>query len=170
MEHSQDEIAFSALCDRQNYLIDSLETEIRADRHTQQLLKQFHRWLLESKSLEPLTAGLLAGGADYFLRDFLIGAQRRNIFEARAEQLRQFGGNWYIISNLEPNLAELAPMLDGAAHFYHYCAEKNLYPVEEAEQMATLAADRAYYQSRIDSFHQLEGNGYKTWDQECPQR
>lgn len=158
----------AALSDVRNYDIDSLESEISADQYAKLLLKQFHHWLLEKEQKEPLLAGQLAAGADYFLREFLIGARRQNIFTAGPEQLRQFGGNWYIISNLEPNMGELQPMLDGAALFYTYCCSLDCVTHKVAAQLMTVAAESSYFESRINSFHQLEDNGYQAWDQACP--
>ncbi len=162
-----EEIPFSVLVGAQNYNIDSLETEIRADRYCTQLLKYFHRWLLDKQQREALEAGRLAAGADYFLREFLIGARRQNIFSATAEQLRQFGGNWYIISNLEPNSAELEPMLLGSALFYNYCAEQNLFSTEDAKAIDSIAQQNTFFSDRIEGFHQLEEDGYSAWDQAC---
>lgn len=170
MAQSTDNIPFSTLINPQNYTIDSLDSEIQADRGCTQLLKYFHRWLLNEQQLEELTAGRLAAGADYFLREFLIGARRQNIFSATAEQLRQFGGNWYIISNLEPNNAELEPMLRGTALFYDYCAKQDLIDTEVAKQIAATAQQAAFFSERIEDFHQLQDDGYSAWDQACSLR
>lgn len=168
MSQNTGELPFSTLVNISDYNIDSLESEIRADRYCSQLLKHFHQWLLNDKKYEALEAGKLAAGADYFLREFLVGARRQNIFNATAEQLRQFGGNWYIISNLEPNIPELKPMLLGAADFYAYAAEQKLVNIETADAFATVAQETGYFQTRIDEFYQLVDDGYKAWDQACP--
>ncbi len=167
---NSEEIPFSALIDEQNYNISSLESEIRADRYSALLLKHFHRWLLDEQHYEALEAGRLAAGADYFLREFLVGARRQNIFSATAEQLRQFGGNWYIINNLEPNIAELEPMLLGAARFYAYTIEQNLTHSETATAFCTAAEQLDFYRQRIETFNQLVDDGYSAWDQACPLR
>ena len=167
MVQNIEEIPFSELVSARNYHIDSLESEIRADRYCTQLLKCFHRWLLDKQRREALEAGQLAAGADYFLREFLIGARRQNIFSATAEQLRQFGGNWYIISNLEPNSAELEPMLQGSALFYNYCVEQDLFSAEEAKAIAGIAQQDTFFSVRIEGFYQLEDDGYSAWDQAC---
>jgi len=168
MNTSGQEVTFIALCDSKNYDIASLEDEIRADQHTRLLLKKFHLWLLETRGKEPLEAGYLAAGADYFLREFLIGAKRLNIFDGNGQYLRHFGGNWYIINNLEPNLAELSPMLTGAALFYSYCAEQRIYPPDKAAELSLVAKDTQFFKERIASFHQIEGDGYQSWDRDCP--
>ncbi len=158
---------FSELINSQNYNIDSLETEIRADQHCTQLLKYFHRWLLDEHQFAALEAGQLAAGVDYFLREFLIGAKRLNIFSATADQLRQFGGNWYIISNLEPNTVELDPMLHGTALFYSYLEGLNLFKKIDVKAIDEVAQNGTYFIGRIEDFHQLKDNGYSAWDQAC---
>jgi len=167
MSQNIEETPLAELVAHENYDIDSLETEIRADRYCKQLLKHFHRWLLEQQRRQALDAGRLAAGADYFLRDFLIGARRQNIFNATSEHLRQFGGNWYIVNNLEPNSAELEPMLLGAALFYAYCAEQNLFSAEVAKEIETIARQSAFFSDRIEGFHQLQDDGYSAWNQAC---
>jgi hypothetical protein len=161
-------ITFTELTRVQNYHIDSLEDEIRADRCCKQLLKTFHRWLLDDRKFEELEAGRLAAGADYFLCDFMIGARRQNIYLVSAEQVRQFGGNWYIISNLEPNLAELKPMLRGVSLFYAYAEELNLINAETAAEIARTSTRDDFFQQRIEEFHQLQDDGYRDWNQACP--
>lgn len=168
MATTDDALDFATLCDEQNYDIDSLETEIRAEQHAKQLLKKFHRWLLEKEQRDALNAGQLAAGADYFLCEFLIGARRQNIFITGAEQIRQFGGNWYIIRNLEPNLKELQPMLEGTALFFRFCAELKTFSTDEAERIATTVSDTTYFAERIETFHRLEDDAYKGWDRDCP--
>lgn len=165
---TQDTIPLSELSNRQNYDMNSLEDEIRADRHCAQLLKQFHQYLLKELHTAPLEAGALAAGADYFLREFIIGERRENIFEIPAVRLRQFGGNWYIIRNLEPNLEELTDMLQGAAAFYRYCSQQTLVTAKLAEDIALEASRFEFFSTRIENFHQISGDGYKEWDQQCP--
>ena len=59
----------------------------------------------------------LANSADYFIRDFVVSIKQRNIFEERPGLVRQFAGNWYIVSNLEPNITELSEHLEGISRF-----------------------------------------------------
>jgi hypothetical protein len=165
-----EEIPFARLIDPQNYNCSSLNEEIRADQHCSQLLKQFHCWLNEVRQEQALDAGQWAAGADYFLREFLIGARRLNIFSATAEQLRQFGGNWYITNNLEPNISELEPMLIGTALFYQYLTEQGVYTAQAATLFTAEAKALDFYKQRIESFHQLVDNGYRDWDLSCPVR
>ena len=153
---------------RGNYDTGTLEDELRVNRLCKQLLKQFHRHLLDVLQLDPLEAGEQAAGADYFLLDFMIDNQRANIFAGSAQYLRKFAGNWYIVNNLEPNSDELQVMLAGTANFYRYCAELTLINLESAEQIAATCRQIDYYQQRIEVFLDISGDGYIAWDQECP--
>ena len=158
----------SLLHDKNNYQIIDLDSEIRADRFCADLLKVFHQQLLKVRQLEPLEAGSQAAGADYFLREFMIGKCRKNIFAVTAQDIRQFAGNWYIVSNLEPNLAELQTMLAGADSFSQYCAGHKLVTPDTAEQISAACSQLDYFQQRIDDFHNISGDGFSTWDKECP--
>ena len=153
---------------RENYTIGSLDDELRITRLCKQLLKDFHQYLLQVRELDPLEAGSQAAGADYFLLDFMIDNQRMNIFDGSEIHLKKFAANWYIISNLEPNIDELRGMLTGTANFYRYLAELNLTKPETAERIAAASRQIDYYQQRIDSFLDISGDGYSAWERECP--
>ena len=153
---------------RENYNVGSLEDELRINQLCKQLLREFHQHLLHKLKLEPLDAGSPAAGADYFLLDFMIDNQRANIFDGSESDLKKFAANWYIISNLEPNIDELQVMLKGTANFYRYCATLQLVPTKTAEQIDAASQQVAYYQQRIDSFLDITGDGYITWNRECP--
>jgi hypothetical protein len=157
-----------ALQDRAGYAIATLEDEIRADRQCAALLKQFHQYLLRELRTEPLEAGALAAGADYFLREFIIGDRRENILEIPAVRIRQFGGHWYIVRNLEPNREELDDMLQGTAAFYRYCAARNLIAETAAEAIAAECGRLDDYIRRIEAFHAISGGGFKNWRNSCP--
>ncbi|PLX89507.1 MAG: hypothetical protein C0619_11070 [Desulfuromonas sp.] len=166
--NKEDHIRLAELHDHQNYSVTSLEEEIRAERHCAELLKHFHQYLLEELHTDPLDAGALAAGADYFLREFIIGDRRENIFEISALRVRQFGSNWYVIRNLEPNLAELTDMVQGAAAFYSYCATQGLIDATTAEQISRETSQLEDFNRRIEEFHQISGDGFKDWDRQCP--
>lgn len=164
----QQPIPIEALHSKENYDISSLEDEIRADRHCAALLKNFHRYLLDELQAEPLEAGALAAGADYFLREFIIGDRRENILDVTGRRIRQFGGNWYIIRNLEPNMEELLDMIEGADAFYRYCSTLKLVTAEIAEEVSRECARLDDFARRIEEFHAISGDGFKVWDQDCP--
>lgn len=151
-----------------NYDISDLATEIKVDQLCSMLLKDFHQHLLAELKLAPLDAGALAAGADYFLREFLIGGRQENIFNCTPERIRQFGGHWYIIRNLEPNMAELTTMLSGTAGFYQYCADKKLTEAGNAEAIRQSCSELDYYRQRIEDFHAISGDGFAAWEQACP--
>lgn len=153
---------------RENYTVGSLDDELRINRLCKLLLKDFHQYLLQVRDLDPLDAGSQAAGADYFLLDFMIDHQRMNIFDGSEIQLKKFAANWYIISNLEPNIDELRVMLAGTANFYRYLAELNLARPETAELIAAASRQIDYYQQRIESFLDISGDGYSAWERECP--
>ena len=154
--------------DQKNYVIESLDDEIRADQTSKVLLKQFHQYLLKTKEISPLAAGSMASGADFYLRDYMIDNRRTNIFEISPELIKSFAGNWYIISSLEPNMVELESILIGIDNFYGFCAEKKIISSATAEQASQACSCYEYYQQRIDSFHEITGGGFTTWNKACP--
>jgi len=158
----------AALLQKGNYAITTLTEEIRADQHCAALLRQFHRHLLEEQQLPPLDAGALAAGADYFLREFIIGSRRENILEIPAERIRQFAGNWYIIRNLEPNLEELTDMLRGTAAFYRYGVGLNLVAAHSAGEISAECDKLGDFARRIEEFHAIRNDGFRAWDRACP--
>ncbi|WP_303720929.1 hypothetical protein [Malonomonas rubra] len=168
MNISDEQIELKTLHNKSNYRIDDLDSEIRVDRLCSALLKKFHQHLLRQLQFDPLNAGSQAAGADYFLREFMIGKRRQNIFDATAAQIKQFAGNWYIISNLEPNMEELGVMLQGTASFYRYCADNNLVQPETADEIVETCQQTDFFQQRIEDFHAISGNGYTDWDRACP--
>ena len=154
--------------DQDNFSIADLDDEIRVDQLCQKLLKKFHRYLLDRSDITPLEAGSLAGGADYFLRDYVLDSLRRNIFTIGARQVRGFAGSWYIHRTLEPNIKELEAILNGVAAFYRYGALNDWLDSSVAEQIATVCADLDFFRGRIDSFHALQGDDYPNWCEQCP--
>ena len=153
---------------RHIYVIENLEDEIRADRNCKELLQLFHSDLLNNKRVEPLEAGSMASGADYYLRDFMIDNRRTNIFEITPELVLSFAGNWYIISTIEPNMAELESILNGVSHFYRFCAEQELVNPGIAEEVSLTCTRIDYYQQRIDTFNDIAGDGFIAWNSTCP--
>jgi len=168
MKVTDEQQELSTLHNQDNYYINDLESEIAVDQLCKALLKRFHHHLLQERHLEPLESGSQAAGADYFLREFMIGKLQKNIFHATADDIRKFAGHWYIISNLEPNMGELSSMLTGAASFYRYCAEHKLTPVNTAEEITNTCQRSDYFRQRIEDFHNNTGDGYSAWEQACP--
>ena len=150
------------------FVIENLEGEIRADRLCHELLRRFARDLTTGGQFAPAAAGALAHGADYFLREFVIGERRENILTLQPRRVRQFAGNWYIVRNLEPNLKELQTVLEGVVTFYHYLAEQGLVDPVLAAAVREQAADTAYFAARIEAFWEIVDDGFSRWDQDCP--
>ena len=150
------------------FAISSLTEEIRADRLCHELLRRFAEDLTTGGQFAPAAAGALAHGADYFLREFVIGERRENIYRLNPKRVRQFAGNWYIVRNLEPNLPELLALLEGVTVFYHYLAEHGLAPPALAAAVGEQAADSEYFNARIEAFWAIEGDGFDRWDRDCP--
>ncbi len=156
------------LFNQQEYAIETLEDEIRVDQSCKLLLLEYHQYLLKNMEIAPLVAGSMASGADYYLRDFMIDNRRTNIFHISPELIQSFAGNWYIINTLEPNMVELERILIGTSHFYNYCVKKNLVTSATAEKVERACSQLCYYQQRIESFHNLSGDGFTAWDKSCP--
>jgi hypothetical protein len=139
------------------------QDEARVDRLCVELLKQFHRNLLDEQQCEPLEAGSLARGADYFLREFIIGDRQENIFNIAPKRVRQFAGNWYIIKNMEPNMEELTDLLFGIDAFYSWCSDTGLYDNQRQTEIRELSRAFDSYKERIESFWEITDN-YNEWD------
>lgn len=148
--------------------IGSLDDEIRVDHLCEQLLRAFCKELIETEKQLPEMAGAHARGADYLLREFIIGDRRENLLRINPQRIRQFAGNWYIRKTMEPNCKELQAILQGAAQLYRMLASFGLYPQGQADQIAVLSQDLDYYQQRIDDFWQIEQDGFHAWNAACP--
>ncbi len=151
-----------------NFFMNDLNEEIRVDQLCQSLLKNFHQSLLGRDDCTSLEAGSMAGGADYFLRDYVIDTLRANIFHITARQVRGFAGNWYIHRTLEPNMKELEAILKGVKAFYNYCVENGWIATATGRDIAEICVDLDYFHRRIDSFHALKGDDYLNWCEQCP--
>lgn len=151
-----------------DFTISNLNDEIRVDSLCQKMLRNFHHHLLNSGEITATEAGSMAGGADYFLRDFVIDSLRCNIFEITARQVRGFAGNWYIHRTLEPNMKELEAILSGIAAFYRYCGRKGWIDAGVSDDIAATCSEHDYFHRRIESFHLLKGDDYPGWCEECP--
>lgn len=145
------------------FRIVNLDDEIRVDRLCTRLLKSLYAELSGTCGLAPETAGRRCHGADYFLRDFIVADRRQNLLQVTGRQVRQFAAHWYIVKNLEPNMAELGLILDGIAALYRFLAAQGLVAADQAEGIAEACRERAYYQLRIDDFWAIEGSGFLDW-------
>jgi len=151
-----------------DYNIHTLDDEIRVDRLCVDLLRHLYQDLTVRGKVSTQQAGILCQGADYFLREFVIGDQHENLFAVQAQRVRQFAGHWYIIRTPEPNLGELRPVLAGTAEFYLFLARQGLVTTDFAAAIASECGEFDYYQQRIDDFWAIENDGYEAWRQACP--
>ncbi len=149
--------------------VTDLSDEIRVDSLCQKILKKFHRDLLEEQDCDPLEAGSLARGADYFLREFIIADRQDNIFEIDPKRVQQFAGNWYIIKNMEPNMEELTDLLFGIDAFYSWCVKIGQYNKLAQKQIHEFCRGGDHYRARIERFWEITDN-YAEWDSEIPLR
>lgn len=154
--------------DPDSYSIETLEDEIRADQTCKELLKLFHQYLLKNKNISPSEAGTHASGADYFLRDFILDNRRTSPFKLSVDLIHRFAGNWYIITTLEPNVAELKNILDGVSYFADFCVANKMLDQALAKKIAQTCSNMEFYQQRIDSFNDLSGDQFIAWNHDCP--
>ena len=151
-----------------DYNIENLDDEIRVDKLCVDLVRHLYQDLTLQSKTPPEQAGELCHGADYFLREFIIGDRHENLFSAEATRVRQFAGHWYIIRTPEPNLSELKSILTGTAEFYRYLSKQKMVSKEAADAMTAQSEELDYFQKRIDDFWTIEGNGYDAWREACP--
>jgi hypothetical protein len=151
---------------KDDFELGTMDDELRVDGLCKKLLKRFYFQMLED-GLSPDQATQLAGGADYFIRDFVVAIKERNIFEEQEGLVRQFAGNWYIVNNLEPNVPELSRHLAGVRAFYRFLRSRELVSAQFLERIEEECDDTAYYEGRIESFWEITGDGFFAWEREC---
>jgi len=160
------EQAEETVINKDEFTIVTVDDEIRADGHCKVLLRQFYDSLLAG-GMAPQEATRAANGADYYVRDFLVGYKHRSLFDERPGIVRQFAGNWYIVNTIEPDLEELAGHLRGICSFYRFLRDKGLIGTDFLAAMEQECGDGAFYEARIRSFWEIEGDGYLAWEREC---
>lgn len=153
------------LCSR-DFEIANLEDELRVDALCRELLLTFYHERVGT-GLDENDATLLANSADYFVRDFLIGARQLNPLSIGGGVVRRFAGNWYIINTLEPSIEELAVHLDGIREFYRFLAGHDAIGAAALAEIEQDCADRAFYAQRIEAFWNIAGDGYYAWEAGC---
>jgi hypothetical protein len=151
---------------KNDFTIDSLENELRVDELCRKLLKDFHQHLLRN-GVPPLDAGTMAHGADYYLRDYLVSARCRNLFQEKEGDVRTFAATWYIISTLEPKVEELEGHLSGVREFYRFLHSQELISGEYLSQIEKECDGISWYNERIESFWNIRDDGYLAWEREC---
>jgi hypothetical protein len=152
--------------EKSDFSITSDEEELRVDELCRNLLQNFHQNLLQ-RGEPPLKAGALAHSADFFLRDYLVSARRRNLFLEEEGIVRAFAATWYIISTLEPTSEELARHLSGVKEFYRFLHSAELISGTYLGQIEKECNDIIWYGKRIESFWAIKDDGYLAWEREC---
>lgn len=151
---------------KSDFDIATLEDELRVDGLCRELLMTFYYDRIAA-GMNENEATLLASSADHYLRDYLIGVRQLNLLDSDPDAVRKFAGNWYIVNTLEPVIEEIATHLHGIREFYRYLSTIGAITAEFYTAIEQDTSDLAYYQSRIDSFWGIKGDGYYEWESEC---
>ncbi len=162
--HNNLELEFSV--NKEEFNLFSQDDFLRVDNLCKGLLLRFYEQL-QREGLSPQEATVLAGGADYFIRDFVVDFKMFNIFDEMPGIVRQFAGNWFIINSVEPDIALLSRHLRGIRAFYHFLYNQRLISAGFLWNIENECDDLTYYETRIASFMDIEGDGYFSWDKEC---
>ncbi|TGU72710.1 hypothetical protein E4633_10470 [Geomonas terrae] len=161
------EEAFDVLkVDKRDYVPTTLEDEVRVDKLVSDLLHRFYEEIQQT-GMSPEQATALAGAADYFTRDFVVSIKQRSIFDERAGIVRQFAGNWYIVNTMEPLIDEIEGYLAGVREFYRFLYGHQLISLKFLQAIEAECSELDYYAGRIESFWDIVGDGYLTWEKEC---
>ncbi len=152
--------------DKEAFRLRNDNDDLRVDSLCRELLQRYYAELL-SGGAQPADATAWASGADYFLRDFVVDRKRASVFDELPGLVRQFAGNWYIVTTVEPNMAELSLHLQGICGFYQFLHAHGFISDSHLREVETECADMAYYEGRIESFWNLGGDGYSAWEREC---
>ncbi|RII27725.1 MAG: hypothetical protein CXR31_05715 [Geobacter sp.] len=145
---------------------ETLEDSLRVDSLCQDLLRRFYDALLDG-GMSPEEATSMASGADYYIRDFVVDNRVLNIFDERPGLVRQFAGNWYIVNTIEPDIAQLGRYLAGILSFYRYLHNLKLISSSFLRRAEQECGDLPFYESRIESFWAIKGDGYVAWEKSC---
>ncbi len=144
----------------------SMEDFMRVDNLCRALLLNFYEHV-QTEGLSPEEATELAKGADYFIRDFVVDFKALNLFDEYPGIVRQFAGNWYISNTLEPDIRQLGGHLRGIRAFYLFLHEQGLISARYLKSIEKECDDLVYYEGRIDSFWNIDGDGFFAWEAEC---
>lgn len=144
-----------------------LEEELRVDERCQLLLKRFYLDLL-NRGMAPQQASDLAFSADLYVRDYLLDFGRLNVVRPQPGVVRRFAATWFITHTLDPEMRMLERHLIAIREFYAFLHREHLISADEVAFIEDEAGQTAYYQQRIERFHEIVGDGYIAWEAECP--
>jgi hypothetical protein len=153
--------------DHEDFDFETLEEELKVDEQCQRLLQQFYFWL-QQRHLAQEQASDLAYSADYYLRDYVLDFLQRNALRPQSGQVRYFAGNWYITRTLEPEAAVLNRHLQAITELYRFMHELKLISADDFAQIERESSEWEFYQQRIAAFLSLAGEGYESWERDCP--
>lgn len=159
----QPEIEF----EHDDFDFDSIDEELQVDGRCQQVLKQFYLFL-QQQGMPAERASELAFSADLYLRDYLIDFGRQNIVRPQPGIITKFAGSWFITHTLDPEVAMLERHLTAISELYRYLHRQHLISADELSALLDEAGQHEYYRQRIESFLNLTGDGFVSWDAECP--
>ena len=149
-----------------DFEFDTIDEELLVDGRCQQILKQFYLFL-QQQGMVAEQASELAFSADLYLRDYLIDFGRQNIVRPKPGIVTTFAGSWFITHTLDPDLAMLERHLTALSELYRYMHRQHLISAEELAFIMEEAAQVEFYRQRIDSFLNLNGEGFVAWDAGC---
>lgn len=161
-----DEIAGYIRIDKDAFTPLTNEDFMRVDNLCSALLLSFYEHI-QTEGVSPEEATELAKGADYFIRDFVVDFKALNLFNEEPGIVRQFAGNWYIYNTLEPDIRQLGGHLRGIRAFYRFLHDQRLISAAYLAKIEKECDDIAYYDGRIESFWEIDGDGYLAWEAEC---
>jgi hypothetical protein len=162
-EEQHPEIEF----EHDDFEFTSLEDELQVDERCQSLLKQFYQHL-QLHGRTPQQASDLAYCVDFYLRDYVLDYSRQNVMRPQTGIVRKFAANWYITHTLDPEMVLLERHLEGIREFYRFMHGRHYISREELTWLEAETAQSDYYRQRIEEFLAIYGDGYVTWEAECP--
>jgi hypothetical protein len=150
-----------------DFEFDSIDEELLVDERCQQILKQFYLFL-QQQGMSAENASELAFSADLYLRDYLIDFGRQNIVRPQPGIVTKFAASWFITHTLDPEIDLLTRHLTAISELYRYLHRQHMISADELAFLLKESGELEYFQQRIDTFLNLSGAGFVTWDSECP--
>lgn len=153
--------------EHEDFDLATIEDEVRVDERCQTLLKGFYQ-NLQNSGKTPQQASELAYSADYYLRDYVVDFARQNVVRPQPGLVRRFAATWFIVKTLDPEMPLLMRYLEGIREFYRYLHVRHLISADELAFIEEEAGQTDYYRKRIEEFLAINGDGYVSWERECP--
>ena len=164
-ESQRPEIEF----EHDDFDFETIEEELRVDERCRALLERFYKHLQDS-GRTPKQASDMAYSADYYLRDYLLDFARRNVARPEPGIVRCFAATWFVVNNLDPEIATLERHLEAIRELYRFLYGSHLITKKELAFIEEEAGQVEYYRQRIERFIGVSGDGYVEWEAECPSK